>query len=139
MAKLKATATGDAAPQIVNEPPRGPQPQPGETDAIAEIKRLGGRYIGTGWRATFSPDGNRIAFGKIDPKTGQTDPALAVVDLKTGKTKELAKIAKDPAWSPDGSKLAFDLRINFPSFAEVRMIETKALEGLRTEELPRDR
>jgi len=108
VAKVKEAATGAAAPAIVAEPPRAPQPQTGETEAIAEIKRLGGRFIGTGWRATFSPDGNRVAYGKIDAGSAQTFPALAVVDLKTGKTTELAKIGKDPAWSPrDGKHIAY--------------------------------
>ncbi len=108
VARLKETASDAAAPQIVEEPPRPPQPQPGETEALHEIKRLGGRFIGKGWRATFSPDGNRIAFGMFDPQAAKTFPALTVVDLKTGKSTELAEIGKDPAWSPsDGKYIAY--------------------------------
>ena len=108
VAKLIETTTGETTPQIVEEPPRAPQPQPGETEAIAEIKRLGGRFIGKGWKATFSPDGDRIAFGNIGPRGGQSFPALTVVDLKTGETNELAKMGKDPAWSPgDGKYIAY--------------------------------
>ncbi len=108
MAKLTETATDAAAAQIFEDPPRPPQPLPGETEALHEIKRLGGRFIGKGWRATFSPDGNRIAYGKFDPQAAQTFPALTVVDLKTGKTTELAAIGKDPAWSPsDGKYIAY--------------------------------
>jgi len=106
VAKLKASGTGQTGPQIVVEPPRAVVPQPGEGEAIAEIKRLGGRFIGKGWKATFSPDGNRLAFGKIE-RSGAF-PALTVVDLKTGKTTELAKAGKDPVWSPgDGKYIAY--------------------------------
>jgi len=125
VAKLKGTATGDSTPQIAEEPPRPPQPQPGETDAITEIKRLGGRFIGSGWRAAFSPDGNRIAFAKIDPRTPHDFPALAVVDLRTGKTTELAKSGEDPAWSPrDGKFIAYTAAAESGAPEEIWLMES---------------
>ena len=42
-----------------------------------------------------------------------------------------------PAWSPDGAKLTFDLRLQ--TGREVWMLETKSLETLKPVNLPRER
>lgn len=72
------------------------------------LVNLGGQFVGSGWRASWSPDGKKIAFGQavwpVDPKY----PALAIADLETGKTSEIAAEGKDPAWSPgDGRHIAY--------------------------------
>ena len=75
---------------------------------IAEIERLGGKFLAKGWRASWSPDGRKIAFGKADWPADPKYPALAVLDVETGETHEIAAEGKDPAWSPgDGKYIAY--------------------------------
>jgi TolB protein len=46
----------------------------------------------------WSPNGTQIAFGR--------DANVWVVDVKTGREMRVARVAKYPSWSPDGSRLA---------------------------------
>jgi dipeptidyl aminopeptidase/acylaminoacyl peptidase len=72
----------------------------------------------------ISPDGTRLAFAATrSPETGDTS-VIAIVDLSTGQSTELAStatrtdgtscdgaadegVADPPVWSPDGTRLAF--------------------------------
>ena len=93
-------ATAPPSPQAAAEPPRPALPQPGETEAVAGIKRLGGRFLAKGCKASWSPDGTRIVFGD--------GSGLKVLDVNTGRIRTLATPGKDPAWSPgDGRSVAY--------------------------------
>lgn len=69
----------------------------------ADARRLlvsGHALVGTAW----SPDGTRIAFGRLEPR-----PAVWVVGADGRDPHELTAVGgiSEPAWSPDGSHLAF--------------------------------
>ena len=88
------------------------------------------RTLVAGW----SPDGKRLGITGDDP---QGEPTFRILDLQSGKVVTVAAAPIGlPAWSADGSKLAFDLRINFPRIVEVWLIETKVLEGRKPVEMP---
>ncbi|MGO9114530.1 MAG: SUMF1/EgtB/PvdO family nonheme iron enzyme, partial [Thermoguttaceae bacterium] len=68
-----------------------------------KIKTLGGKFLANGCKSSWSPDGDRIVFGKSPAGQG-----LSILDLKTGKITDLADSGKDPAWSPgDGRIIAY--------------------------------
>ena len=57
----------------------------------------------------WSPDGTRIALGTYSVAQASTYNGLHVIDLDTGRDRQLTKDAyKQPAWSPDGAWLAYD-------------------------------
>ena len=90
----------------------------------AQLTELGARRIAKGTRGTWSPDGKRIALGKMpfgsgiavvevtgvasdspSPTSG-TRPTF-VLDAEIGSVRDLVADGKDPAWSPDGKRVAF--------------------------------
>ncbi len=82
--------------------------------ALLQVPSLGGpsreRAFDVDSRATFSPDGKRVAFNRGAPQNGKTD--LIVLDLDSGKERALANVpfprafSAAPAWSPDGRLIA---------------------------------
>jgi Tol biopolymer transport system component len=59
-------------------------------------------------RATWSPDGTKLAFVTESAASGQSD--LVMFDLNTRKETPLTSdtlVEGDPAWSPDGTQIAF--------------------------------
>jgi hypothetical protein len=98
------------------------------------VDRLGGEMIlkwpmGQGARACprWSPDGRHVGF------TGQGVDGVEGLWILDIESRQAVRIAggdlAGPAWSADGSKLAFDLRL--PAGPEIWMIETKRLESLK--------
>jgi Tol biopolymer transport system component len=64
----------------------------------------------TSWSLEWSPDGKMLAFQiGIEDKNGLEPAGIQVVDTRTGEvTYEIAEpSASEPAWSPNGTKLAF--------------------------------
>ncbi|MGA2617426.1 MAG: hypothetical protein ABSF26_07440 [Thermoguttaceae bacterium] len=77
----------------------------------------------------WSPDGKRLAFG--DQGSGQSG-GLWLLDIERNQAVRVALgPVTMPAWSPDQSRLAFDL--NLPSGPQIWTIETK---NMNVEELP---
>ena len=73
----------------------------------------------------WSPDGQRLAFVQANTAGGKLEPSdingwyfeggdIWNLDLSSGKETKLVDEAFGPAWSPDGSLLAFDARWGGP-------------------------
>ncbi|HET6462756.1 MAG TPA: protein kinase, partial [Candidatus Krumholzibacteria bacterium] len=84
---------------------------------LMSVPSLGGREQERGFdvdtRLAFSPDGKRACFARNYPQKGYA--VLMMLDLGTGKDKELARIPGPggpggaPSWSPDGKLIAVSL------------------------------
>ena len=82
--------------------------------ALMQVASMGGASREVAFdvdsRATFSPDGRSIAFGRGVPQERHTN--LVVRDLAAGKERDLVRfddprtISAAPAWSPDGRTIA---------------------------------
>ena len=58
----------------------------------------------------LSPDGTRLAASKVDPRLGQGETGIWLLDLLRGVSTRLTfDLSPDsaPVWSPDGSRVAF--------------------------------
>jgi eukaryotic-like serine/threonine-protein kinase len=58
--------------------------------------------------ATWSPDGKRIAFGRIESISDVVTPSIEVVDVQSGQSSPVpnSKGLFSPHWSPDGRFMA---------------------------------
>jgi hypothetical protein len=70
-----------------------------------------GTYGGSRWsawpcRLSWSPDERTLAYGMLR-NCGSGAEWISLLDVKTGKERLLAAGAVDPAFSPDGNRIAF--------------------------------
>ena len=95
---------------------------------IQTRKPLAKRHLGK-WRgilAGWSPDGKLLGYGEYG---GSSMVGLWLMKVETGQVVQVAEGPYTaPAWSPGGSKLAFDRRGSESS--EIWMIQTQDLEKL---------
>jgi Tol biopolymer transport system component len=70
----------------------------------------------------ISPIGDKVVFSQWC----DTDKSLYLLDLKTGKMNQITEKgdAKDPAWSPDGKKIAFSA-LSDDGYADVFIYDTR--------------
>jgi serine/threonine protein kinase/Tol biopolymer transport system component len=87
-----------------------------EGGGIWVIPAAGGtarRLTDFGYNPAWSPDGNEIAVateGIVEPISRKMDSAIWIVDLATGRRRELLPKAHDgvqPSWSPKGLRIAY--------------------------------
>jgi serine/threonine protein kinase/predicted Zn-dependent protease len=77
------------------------------------LNQKGKRLVANGFKATWSPDGAKLAYTRIFPLTidgaliHPQPNGLEILDLKSGRVDLLAYPGKDPTWSPDGRHIAF--------------------------------
>lgn len=86
-------------------------------DGLVYVARTDGtaeRVVGAGDYPAWSPDGTRLVVSRYDGKTGVSRPRgveqLVVLTLADGSAQQLTDLPDDatlPAWSPDGSTIAF--------------------------------
>jgi Tol biopolymer transport system component len=64
----------------------------------------GANWGGVAW----SPDGTTLAVARRSDAGGDPDgvPDLRLVNVRTGRSTELALDTSDPSWSPDGIQIA---------------------------------
>ncbi|NIS52951.1 MAG: protein kinase [Phycisphaerae bacterium] len=68
-----------------------------------QLAKKAKRVVPEGFRATWSPDGRRLAYTRgVLGSSG-----IEILNLETGNTRLLTIPGFDPAWSPDGSYIAF--------------------------------
>lgn len=71
--------------------------------ADESMRALGGKFVDFGYKASWSPDGKRIAYGASGPQR-----SLKIIDLDSGEINTVVADAKDPAWQPgDGKRIAY--------------------------------
>lgn len=83
--------------------------EPGDDIKDPELNKLGAKVVATGWKSSWSPDGKEIVYGG-SMKAGRGDvlSGLLVLNVETGKVRQLSKVGKDPAWSPGkGEHIAY--------------------------------
>jgi dipeptidyl aminopeptidase/acylaminoacyl peptidase/predicted Ser/Thr protein kinase len=101
---------------------RAMPPQP---DDLTWYDRQGKRLSTVGERAIYSnpalsPDGKRLAVGRLDPATNTRD--IWVLDLVRGVGSRFTFDKADdlnPLWSPDGSKIAFSSSRKAPNLRDI--------------------
>jgi len=76
-------------------------PVPIAAAQVATPPEVPWEFVTFGWKPSWSPDGNRLAFVK-SPGRG-----IRILDLESEETTDLVPTGKDPAWSPDGRFIAY--------------------------------
>jgi Tol biopolymer transport system component len=83
---------------------------------------------GNGVLGGWSPDSREFGFGGFNAD----DPMPCIIlDVETGLARQVASHSLTfPAWSPDGTKITFDLRLS--TGTEIWMIDVEAIKMLPT-------
>jgi Tol biopolymer transport system component len=94
--------SGDGARRVTTAGRAGDRDADGRSDSVAETRGL----------SEISPDGRLVAYTLRDTNWDDNayETEIWVADVESGKTYALTnakKSSQSPAWSPDGSRLAF--------------------------------
>lgn len=104
-----STALLLAACLALAQPPQLPAERPDPADAARaekeRLKKLGAKFIAKGYRASWSPDGDKLVYGVPENEYGNLGAGLAVYDFRTARAGELSPSGKDPAWAPHHGRL----------------------------------
>lgn len=112
---------------------------------LGENPRLRVAPPGSALYPTTSPDGGRVLFTMIRSPIGDTDRAIAVVQADGSGLQTLFDVAgaydSAPAWSPDGSQIAFESNADVGGANPERDMEiwTMAADGSARRQLTRNR
>ncbi len=83
---------------------------------------------GIGVLGGWSPDNREFGFGGWN--AGDPMPCI-ILDVESGLARQVASRGLTlPAWSPDGTKITFDLRLS--TGTEIWMIDAAAIKRLPT-------
>ena len=76
--------------------------EPAVQELAAEVKKLGGKRVASGYKSSWSPDASQLVFGIAIPGSSRDDSGgLGILDVETGEVEETARTGKGPrlaAW-----------------------------------------
>ena len=75
----------------------------------------------------WSPDSREFGFGGFN--AGDSMPCI-ILDVESGLARQVASALTMPAWSPDGKKITFDLRLRTET--EICVIDAEVIKRLPT-------
>lgn len=94
----------------------------------------------------YSPDGKRIAFVRVKGSGSEASSVMGIRDLVTGtvsfieatRTQAAESHAEQPTWSPDGTRLAYQLSTQGPADESPTAVRIKlvGVDGADLRELP---
>jgi len=94
--------------QTWSEPPLVRPTSPPLDELRQQLENRGGKWLTSGFKASWSPDGKRLVFGRWDASSYRQNAGVVVFEVDSGEITVLTSSGKDPAWSPgEGRWIAY--------------------------------
>jgi len=101
------------------EPAEAPAAHAAADATLAQIEKMGGKFLAEGGKASWSPSGRQLVFAKMPIRSG-----LRIYDFEAGTVADFLAPGKDPEWSPgDGRWIAYVCRRGGDGDEEVWLVE----------------